>query len=221
MCDSCIRRIRFPTVFRQRSHFTSMPTWIDSRAQAYILARRYHLGYASVAFGNQVVWTWTRDQFGQEQVPPYLCAMEVFEYFPTNRAYYDPIFTVQRSSPTWYGAIRDFLTPDDQIWEALYQSYQIMNNDMHTLAYLRHQQPSAARGFLARLNENLYRQIMGAMIKLTTTYVAPASGLQTMSAISQSSQVLAPYFGMNLSTADVIISASAEQGGTFRGTGSR
>ncbi len=221
MCDACIRRIRFPTVFRQRSHFTEMPTWMDRRAREYILARRFHLGNTSAAFGNQVVWTWTRDQFGQDQVPPYLCGMEVFEYFPTSRAYYVPIFTVQRSSPTWYGSVRDFFTQDDQIWEALYQSYQMMNEDMYTLAYLRHEQPSRARGYLSRLDDDLCRQIMGAMIRVAGTYISPMSGLRAMDAIGRVSRLLAQLLGMNVSQTDMIIRASEHQTGTYRASGRR
>ena len=216
MCDSCIRRIRFPVRFRQRSHFGEMPAWLDSRAREYILARRYNTGNTSVRFGRQVVWTWVRTQFGREEVRPYLCGLEVFEYFPSERSYYDPIFTVQRSSPGLLGGVRDFFTQDDEIWEALYQSYQLMNRDMHTLAYLRHQQPSAARGFLARLDENLYRQIIGAMIKLTTTYIAPGSGSHWLGTLNQVSQQLARLLGMNTSLGDAIIAASEEQGGEFR-----
>lgn len=220
MCDSCRVRTRFQTRMIERRHFpTPMPTWLDTRARDYILARRYHTGNTSIEFGRQVVWTWVRTRFGQEEVAPYLAGMEVFEYFPTSRTYYDSVFTVQRSSPGIIGGIIDFFTQDDEIWEALYQSYQMMNEDMYTLAYLRHQRPSAARGYLARLDDNLCRQIIGAMIKLTTTYIAPASGAHGMGTLNQVSQQIATALGMNTSMSDMIIRASEHQGGTYRASG--
>jgi len=204
----------------ERRYFpTPMPTWMDTRARDYLLARRYHTGNTAIEFGRQVVWTWVRTRHGREEVRPYLAGMEVFEYFPTSRTYYDSVFTVHRSSPGILGSVRDFFTQDDEIWEALYQSYQMMNEDMYTLAYLRHERPSAARGYLARLDDNLCRQIIGAMIKVTTTYIAPGSGSHWLGTLNQVSQQLASRMGQSASMADMIIGASAHTGGTYRASG--
>lgn len=219
MCDRCARRIRFPVELRGRRRLVPIPAWVDRRAREYILAMRFQTGNSSVRFGDQVVWTWVRTQFGREQVRPFLCGVEVFEFFPTQRSYYDPIFSVQRSSPNWLGSVRDFFTQEDEIWEALYQSYQMMNEDMHTLAYLRHQQPTAARGYLSRLDDNLCRQIMEAMIRVAGTYIAPIGSPGGVQVLGRVSRMLANWLGMNTSLTDMIIEASRQQRGTNRTTG--
>lgn len=221
MCDRCIRKIRFPVALTGRRRITELPAWLEPRARDYIRAQRFDLGNTSVRFGDQVVWTWVRTTFGREEVEPFLCGLEVFQFFPTERSFYDPIFTVQRSSPGVLGSIRDFFTQDDEIWEALYQSYQMMNEDMHTLSYLRHQRPSAARGYLARLDDNLCRQIMGAMIRLAGTYIAPVGNPGWVHVIGRVARMLAQLFGMNTSLTSMIIEASQHQGGTYRASGRR
>lgn len=218
MCDRCRRRIRFPVVLRGRRHLGEMPTWLDRRAREYVQSMRFNTGNTSVRFGDQVVWTWVRTRFGREEVRPYLCGVEVFEFFPTQRSYYDPIFTVHRSSPGVLGAIRDFFTQEDEIWEALYQSYQMMNEDMHTLAYLRHQRPSAARGFLARLDADLCQQIMEAMIEVVGTYIAPMRP-SSVHVLGRVSRLIAQRLGMNTSLTSMIIEASHHQQGNYRASG--
>ena len=227
MCDSCIRRIRFDTALIGRrqigtrpggpgSEIRGLPAWLTHQACQYITSLRYPLNASAVRFGRQIIWTDVRTRRGGQERSPYLVDMQAFEYFSTDRAYYDRVFTVRRSQPGILGRIRDFLTQDDEIWEALYLSYQAMNSDMRTLVYLRHQSPSSARGFLARLDENLYRQIMGALLSVTTSYIAPLTGRAGLGVINQASQQIARILGYNTSLKDAILAWGNSTAGRWR-----
>jgi hypothetical protein len=219
MCDSCGRRIRFDVelIGRHRlgvrvgREIRGLPTWLNAFAHVYISHLHYPLGQCAVEFGNQVVWTDVRTRRGGVERSPYLVDLQAFEYFPTDRSFYDDIFPVQRSGPGPWGAVRDFFTPDDETWEALYQSYQIANRDRRTLTYLRHISPANARGFLAELDENLYNQIMGALLSLSTSYIAPrvGTGLPVrIGVLRQATVQMARRFGVDASLQDAIIAES-------------
>ena len=190
-----------PTTTRGRMQ---LPDWANSEARAYLEGGCFTVGDSARRFGEQVVWVRVRER---EDAQPQLVVAEMFEFFPRDRSFYVPYFPFRQPGTS---PVLDVVTNSDDMWEALYHSYQLYNRDMEALVLAGGQQPSAARGFLAQLDERLYRMIIGAMIQLTTSTIAPSSGVHVAQTVQMSAQMIGQLLGSNPSLADAIM---AEAGG--------
>jgi hypothetical protein len=186
-----------------------IPAWANGEARRYLSDRRFPVGESAVQFGRQVVWLRVSTRQGPQEVPPFLGAAEMFEYYPADRGFYTPYFPFRRSTGA-LAPVRNALTRDDELWEALYQTYQLWNSDMRRLVFSQHQQPSAARGFLYQLDQEIHRQLIGAMLDLSTSYI-PGTGSahqQLPELVRQTAQWIAQRFRNNASLAGAIMATS-------------
>ncbi len=186
-----------------------IPGWANGEARRYLLSRRFPVGESAVQFGRQVIWLRVSTRWGGQEVPPFLGAAEMFEYYPDDRGFYVPYFPFRRSTGP-LAPVRNALTRDDELWEALYQTYQLWNSDMRRLVFLQHQQPSAARGFLHQLDQEIHRRLLGAMLDLSTSYI-PGTGspLQYVpELVRQTAQWIAQRFRSNASLSGAIMATA-------------
>ena len=210
MCDSCqhvervqIEFIRGHSVDSRRASI-SVPRWANQGARQYLEALRFPHANAAVLFGRQLVWTSVsprRGGYHRGAGRPTLAAAEMFEFFPRERAYYERYLRPDR---TW-GRFWDRFRSGDDLWEALYQTYQLWNRDMYDLDYMQHNQPSRARQFLASLDNNLHAQIVHAMINVATTSIAPGAGRGLAWTVNEIAKLVAAAFRRDTSLPNAIV----------------
>jgi len=210
MCLRCARAERVEIAY-VRGHRAgsgrgrvAIPRWANRGTRRYLEALRFPRGDASMLFGRQLVWTHVTPRAAGYHVGsgrPTLGAAEMFEFFPRERAFYERHLRPDR---TW-GRFWDRFRSGDDLWEALYQSYQLWNSDMHDLVYMQHHRPSRARRYLARLDETLHARIVHAMITVATTSIAPGTGSGLGWAVNEVAKQVAQAIGRNPSLPDAIV----------------
>ena len=236
----------------------TIPSWVYPPTRAYLQGDEFPINVAVMQFGHfsadrgpQVVWTRTeidhgpRARFGRWL----LREIDVFEFYPRERSFYEGRFTMERSrretrreareqqaarrlprsgpTPPVRGAaehlhrsarqaledisdsVHDATTSEDDLWEALYSTYQLYNRDMQHLVVERGFAPRDARGELHRLDREIHTQVMAAMLKLSTSYVpgtGPATGADRVAGVfNQVVQQIAQRLGADTSLSSAII----------------
>lgn len=217
MCQNCHSAERVQVSTRRNQRLTTIPSWVNPEARDYIQAQRFPMDAATVRFQRQLVFTRVSRRASGYHSGTGLAMLRdlyVLELFPEQRAFYDPYFSFQRSGQGFAGDVRDAFTRDDEMWEALYASYQLFNHDITLLVYERHMAPSDARGLLYQIDARCYNLIMGAMIRLSTSFAGSNAvdlpyhvGNMVATVVSQVSEDLGFQFRVNTSLGDAIINA--------------
>ncbi|TWU27964.1 hypothetical protein [Novipirellula artificiosorum] len=216
MCERCqhaertrMEYIRGSLAGRGRTSLV-IPQWANRGARQYLEALCFPQANAAVLFGRQLIWTSVsprRPGYHQGSGRPTLSDAEMFEFFPREREFYESHLSPNR---TW-GHFWDRFRSGDDLWEALYQTYQLWNRDMYDLVYSQHHQPSRARRFLSALDSNLHAQIVHAMINVATTSIAPGTGRGLAWTVNEIAKQIASAFGRDTSLPNAIVTEAERQ----------
>ena len=216
MCQRCSRQPRLSFSWTGGGRRLTIPRWANGEARRYLEGRRFPDGSAALRFGRQIVWTEIGRRargYHRGAGETQLNGAEMFEYFPRERQFYERHFTLRRSYGSGLvGRVMDRLSTQDDLWEALYQTYQLWNSDMGDLVYRQHHQPSRARGYLAQLDDAIHAQIMHAMINLTTTSIAPASGARFAWTVAETAKRILWLLDQDHGKADLIVREAQRRG---------